>query len=80
MEKLELKLKNLDYFLMKLGNATMEEKMILLEMNEKMKKKVKEIKEGKEVKNEMVQMGEISGGDTSVDSRSNIEEKGRKKG
>ena len=51
MEKLELKLKNMEYFVMKLQGATTEEKLELLAAIGEMKKKVQKIKEGKEVTN-----------------------------
>ena len=51
MEKLELKLKNMEYFVMKLQGATTEEKLELLAAIGEMKKKVQKFKEGKEVKN-----------------------------
>ena len=51
MEKLELKLRNMEYFVMKLQGVTTEEKLELLAAIGEMKKKVQTIKEGKEVKN-----------------------------
>ena len=51
MEKLELKLRNMEYFVMKLQDATTEEKLELLATIGEMKKKVQKIKKGKEVTN-----------------------------
>ena len=51
MDKLELKLRNMEYFVMKLQGTTTEEKLELLAAIGEMKKKVQTIKEGKEVKN-----------------------------
>ena len=51
MEKLELKLKNMEYFVMRLQGPTTEKKLELLAAIGEMKKKVQFIKEGKEVKN-----------------------------
>lgn len=50
MEKLESKLRNMEYFVMKLQGATTEEKLELLVAIGEMKKKVQEIKERKEEK------------------------------
>ena len=51
MEKLELKLRNMEYFVMKLQDATTEEKLELLAAIGEMKKKIQKFKEGKEVTN-----------------------------
>ena len=51
MEKLELKLRNMEYFVMKLKDATTEEKLELLAAIDEMKKKIQKFKEGKEVTN-----------------------------
>ena len=51
MEKLELKLRNMEYFVMKLQNATTEEKLELLAAIGEMKKKIQIFKERKEVTN-----------------------------
>ena len=51
MEKLELKLRNMEYFVMKLEGATTEEKLELLAAIGEMKKKIQKFKEGKEVTN-----------------------------
>ena len=44
MEKLELKLRNMEYFVMKLTDATTEEKLELLAAIGEMKKKYKNLK------------------------------------
>ena len=54
MEKLELKLKNMEYFVMRLEDATTEDKLELLAAVLEMKKLVRKLKEGKEVNDEMV--------------------------
>ena len=51
MEKLESKLRNMEYFVMKSQNTTTVEKIELLEAIGEMKKKVQKIKERKEVTN-----------------------------
>ena len=51
MEKLELKLRNLEYFVIRLKDITTEEMIELLQGIGEMKKKVQKFKEGKEVKN-----------------------------
>ena len=43
MEKFKIKVKNLEYFIMKLENATVEEKIALLEIAGTLKKKVEEV-------------------------------------
>ena len=54
MEKLELKLKNMEYFVMRLEDTTTEEKLELLAAVSETKKLVRKLKEGKEVDDEMV--------------------------
>lgn len=63
MEKLELKLRNLDYFLMKLQGCTTEQKIELLNKNAEMKTLVENIKKGKEVNN-VVENNQSNSGDS----------------
>ena len=51
MEKLELKLRNMENFVIKSKDITTEEMIELLEAIGEMKKKVQKIKKGKEVTN-----------------------------
>ena len=51
MEKLELKLRNLEYFVIRLKDITTEEMIELLQGIGEMKKKVQKFKKGKEVTN-----------------------------
>ena len=51
MEKLELKLRNLEYFVIRLKDITTEEMIDLLQGIGEMKKKVQKFKKGKEVTN-----------------------------
>ena len=69
MEKLELKLRNMEYFVMKLQDATTEEKLELLAAISEMMKKVRKFKEGKEVKNvdENVKISNKGSDDTAND-------------
>ena len=69
MEKLELKLRNMEYFVMKLKDATTEEKLELLAAIGEMKKKVQKFKEGKEVTNvdENVEISDKGSDDTTND-------------
>ena len=49
MEKLESKLRHMEYFVMKSQNTTIEEKLELLEAIGEMKKKVQKINRGRSV-------------------------------
>ena len=71
MEKLELKLRNMEYFVMKLKDATTEEKLELLAAIGEMMKKVKKFKERKEVTNvdENVEICDKDSDDTTNDIR-----------
>ena len=51
MEKLELKLRNMEHFVIKLKEITTEEMIELLEAIGEMKKKIQKFKEEKEVTN-----------------------------
>ena len=69
MEKLELKLKNMEIFLIKLKDITTEEMIELLEAIGEMKKKIQKFKKGKEVTNvdENVEMCDKDSDDTAND-------------
>ena len=69
MEKLESKLRHMEYFVMKSQNTTIEEKLELLEAIGEMKKKVQKIKERKEVTNvdENVEISDKGSDDTTND-------------
>lgn len=53
MEKLESKLRNMSYFIMKWKGATVDEKLKILDALEAFRNTIEVIKERKEVKNEM---------------------------
>ena len=67
MEKIEVKLKNLELFVIKLKSITTEEMIELLVAIGEMKKKVQKIKEGKEVTNvdENVEISDKGNNDTA---------------
>ena len=69
MEKLELKLRNMELFVIKLKSITTEEMIELLVAIGEVKKKVQKLKEGKEVKNvdENVEISDKGSNDTAND-------------
>lgn len=68
MEKLKLKLRNLDYFLMKLNGST-EEKLRLLNKSKEIQVEVDNIeKERKEVNNELDKVGKVGSRDSSTNT------------
>ena len=71
MEKLESKLRHMEYFVMKSQNTTIEEKLELLEAIGEMKKKVQKIKERKEVNyvNENFESSDEDNHNTTDDNR-----------
>ena len=81
MEKLELKLRNMEHFVIKFRDITTEEMIELLEAIREMKKKVQEIKERKEVKNvnENIESSDEDNHNTTNDNRyvEEYDEKGK---
>ena len=71
MEKLELKLRNMEIFLIKFKDITTEEMIELLEAIGEMKKKIQIFKERKEVKNvnENIESSDKDNHNTTDDNR-----------
>ena len=71
MEKLELKLRNLEYFVIRMKDITTDEMIELLQVIGEMKKKVQKFKKGKEVTNvdEDVEISDKDSDDTANDIR-----------
>ena len=81
-EKLLLKLRNMEYFVIKMTDLTTEEKIKLLEKIAEIKSSVEPINKGKEVNNEVAKTDTENNNSNTDSSRSNTqdEETGRETG